>query len=194
MFDLRYNTKSQAGMDIGLTLFICLILTVFSIYFSKDAQELIIEPIENMIIRVNRIAENPVRAAQEQEIEEVARTLAMKNGRTQEDKSAPLETKVLEQTFIKIGALLALGFGEAGSEIIAKNVKRGGGDIDPLIPGKKTFCIFGFCDIRQFSDTTEVLQKDIMIFVNEIARIVHSTVNNFSGSANKNIGEAFLLV
>lgn len=30
-----------------------------------------------------------------------------------------METQVLEQTIVKIGALLALGFGEAGSKIIA---------------------------------------------------------------------------
>ena len=33
-----------------------------------------------------------------------------------------------------------------------------------------------------------------MVFVNEIAEIVHGMVNSFSGSANKNIGDAFLLV
>jgi len=33
-----------------------------------------------------------------------------------------------------------------------------------------------------------------MVFVNEIALIVHSVVNHFQGAANKNIGEAFLLV
>ena len=33
------------------------------------------------------------------------------------------ETSILESTIIKIGALLALGFGEAGSEIVAKNLK-----------------------------------------------------------------------
>ena len=33
-----------------------------------------------------------------------------------------------------------------------------------------------------------------MVFVNEIAEIVHSTVDSMSGSANKNIGDAFLLV
>jgi hypothetical protein len=32
------------------------------------------------------------------------------------------ETQILESTIIKIGALLAIGFGEAGSEIIAKNM------------------------------------------------------------------------
>lgn len=54
--------------------------------------------------------------------------------------------------------------------------------------------IFGFCDIRNFSDCTEVLQTNVMVFVNEIAEIVHSTVDSFCGQSNKNIGEAFLLV
>lgn len=33
-----------------------------------------------------------------------------------------------------------------------------------------------------------------MLFVNEVAEIVHSMVDSMSGSANKNIGDAFLLV
>lgn len=33
-----------------------------------------------------------------------------------------------------------------------------------------------------------------MIFVNEIAEIVHGIVDHFSGSPNKNVGDAFLLV
>ena len=54
--------------------------------------------------------------------------------------------------------------------------------------------IFGFCDIRNFTDATEILQEGVMVFVNEIAEIVHGTVDYFSGAANKNIGDAFLLV
>lgn len=33
-----------------------------------------------------------------------------------------------------------------------------------------------------------------MLFVNEIAEIVHGIVDRYSGAANKNIGDAFLLV
>lgn len=32
------------------------------------------------------------------------------------------------------------------------------------------------------------------MFVNEIAEIVHGTVDHYNGSSNKNIGDAFLLV
>ena len=54
--------------------------------------------------------------------------------------------------------------------------------------------IFGFCDIHHFEDISVVLETWLMNFVNEIAEIVHSEVDRFSGSANKNMGEAFLIV
>jgi len=63
---------------------------------------------------------------------------------------------MLETTLSKIGALLALGFGEAGSKIIAQNMSKGG-DVNPMLPGHKAMFIFGFCDIRNFTDATEVL-------------------------------------
>ena len=61
-----------------------------------------------------------------------------------------------------------------------------------MIPGKKIVAIFGFSDIRQFTDTTEVLQEGVMEFVNTIGKIVHMEVHLHGGSANKNIGDAFL--
>lgn len=49
-----------------------------------------------------------------------------------------------------------------------------------MVPGNKVMAIFGFCDIRNFTDTTEVLQEDIMEFVNTIADIVHTEVSVIS--------------
>jgi len=66
------------------------------------------------------------------------------------------ETLLIENAITKIGVLLALGFGEAGSEIIAKNMAQKG-DLDPMLPGKRQCAIFGFCDIRNFTDATEIL-------------------------------------
>jgi len=63
-----------------------------------------------------------------------------------------------------------------------------------MIPGKKVIAIYGFCDIRNFTDTTEVLQERVMVFVNEIAEIVHEITTDHCGAANKNIGDAFLLI
>lgn len=150
-----------------------------------------------MLEKVKRIAKNPLEAAQMEEnealaIEEVNKK-ANNNKKDKKKEEATYETTILEKTIIKIGALLALGFGEAGSEIIAQNMSKSG-EVDPMIPGKKIMAIFGFCDIRNFTDATEILQEDVMVFVNEIAEIVHTLVDHFSGAANKNIGDAFLLV
>jgi molybdopterin/thiamine biosynthesis adenylyltransferase len=41
---------------------------------------------------------------------------------------------------------------------------------------------------------TEVLKEGVMLFTNEVGEIVHGITNQFSGAANKNIGDAFLLV
>ena len=104
-----------------------------------------------------------------------------------------METEILEQTLSKIGALLAIGFGEAGSQIIAKSLADGD-VINPMLPGEKIVSIFGFCDIRKFTNATEILKEGVMLFVNEIGDICHTIVDRYSGAANKNVGDAFLLV
>ena len=70
------------------------------------------------------------------------------------EDGSQMETVIIDNAIIKIGTLLALGFGDAGSEIIGTNMARGG-DVDPMIGGKKISAIFGFVDIRNFTDATE---------------------------------------
>ena len=45
----------------------------------------------------------------------------------------------------------------------------------------QVYAVFGFCDIRQFTDATEVLQEDVMEFVNSISKIVHMEVSLHGG-------------
>eukprot|EP00879_Flechtneria_rotunda_P029960 GHRR01032430.1.p1 GENE.GHRR01032430.1~~GHRR01032430.1.p1 ORF type:complete len:567 (+),score=192.97 GHRR01032430.1:174-1703(+) len=54
-----------------------------------------------------------------------------------EAQQGQYETKLLEQSIYKICALLAVGFGDAGAEVIAENIKKEG-DLNPIVPGKKT--------------------------------------------------------
>ena len=66
--------------------------------------------------------------------------------------------------------------------------------METQVPGFKVHAVFAFCDIRNFTNTTEVLLEDIMVFVNSIGQLVHDTADEFQGAANKNVGDAFLLV
>ncbi|KAL4499236.1 hypothetical protein ABPG72_006822 [Tetrahymena utriculariae] len=191
------SNEIDAGLSIIRTVFVAVVLTIASIKFTGDVEKFILDPIENMLTKVKRISLNPLEAAQMEEKEQFAIEQLEQDGNTEELKKIKetegYETRVLEKLIIRIGALLAVGFGEAGSEIIAKNMNNNG-TVDPMLPGLKIMAVFGFCDIRNFTDATEVLQQGVMLFVNEIAQIVHKTVDQNLGSANKNIGDAFLLV
>merc|ERR1719215_1270431 len=106
-----------------------------------------------------------------------------------------METVILEKTIIKLGSLLALGFGQAGAQIIEHNMH--GVDsacVDAMIEGTRVDCIIGALRIRDFSTATEVLQSKVMTFVNQIAEIVHGVVDEFHGYASKNNGDFFLMV
>ena len=213
-FDISKANRLSAILNIIKTCFICVVLTFGSFCFSKDTQEMVLEPIEAMIEKVKQISKNPIEALQKNEKDEITKAILEEEEKKQalcgcfgddknqpnsnyvrHKKEIPLETEMLENTITKIGALLALSFGDAGSEIIAKNMqKNSSGEVNPMIAGKKVMAIYGFCDIRNFTDTTEILQEKVMVFVNEIAEIVHENISEYGGSANKNIGDAFLLV
>ncbi len=164
IFDLRADTRLEAGLGIGQTVFVCIILVIGAFMFTKDANEMVIEPIEQMMGKVKKIATNPLNAAKEEESEAVALQRIAREGHEtgccQGKKSEHAETDLLQRTIVKTGSLLAIGLGEAGSRIIAQNIANNasGSSIDPLIPGTKVFAVFGFCDIRNFTDTTEILQ------------------------------------
>ena len=195
--DVRTETRTAAILGIVITVTICVILATGSFLLSKVTQDLVLSPIEDMISKVKDITKNPIEAAQQAEEDAVTkeaeeRKKAKATGKKIK-KTTPLETEVLQNTLNKISSLLAVGFGEAGSKIIAENMQRGD-DVNPLLPGNKVIGIFGFCDIRKFTDATEVLQEGVMLFVNEIGEIVHGVVDRYQGAANKNIGDAFLLV
>ncbi|KAG5192331.1 hypothetical protein JKP88DRAFT_250870 [Tribonema minus] len=100
----------------------------------------------------------------------------------------------------KITGLLRVCYGEAGSSLIGDHLKRsiatGPGSLllDPSVPGKRVFAIFGFCSIHDFEHITEALQNDIMKFVNSVAAIVHTACSAWSGHCNKNLGRCWLEV
>lgn len=102
------------------------------------------------------------------------------------------ELNELEQSIRKIASLLQVGIGLAGRETIARCL-RTTGEINPIAVGLKVNCLFGFCDIRQFTDATECLQEQVMLFTNSVGHIVHHAVHDCGGFANKNIGDAFLV-
>lgn len=212
-FDVRLFSRMDAAFNLCITFFVCIVLCVASMYFSSDANNLVLKPVENMIKRVEAIRENPLIAmkmadeefkAEEKEKAKKRKLAKERMGQFAKDiwrchmkrqTQEPMETVILEKTIIKLGSLLALGFGEAGANIIGDNMK--GADsagVNAMVPGVRVECIIGIVRIRDFSTATEVLQAKIMTFVNQIAEIVHGVVDEYHGAANKNNGDMFLII
>jgi hypothetical protein len=59
-FDVRPYVKAEAGFNIIITFFVCLVLCTASVFFSKDANTLVLEPVEKMISKVESIRDNPL--------------------------------------------------------------------------------------------------------------------------------------
>lgn len=179
MFDREDFEVESALSAIYLTIFVLILLVGGIKVFQYDVEHLVVTPIEKMVILVKKISANPL-GVEYKMLDEAA----MQEG---------METAFLLQTINKIGSLMRIGFGEAGAVVIAKNLGDGGQKLNLMGGGEMIHSIFGFCDVRQFTDTTECLQEEVMLFVNRIAFIIHGIVGQCSGAANKNIGDAFLL-
>ena len=193
IFDNRYQSKLISKLNIIKTSGILIIFTIGFLSFCVDIEDLVLKPIENMTTKIENMAKNPISSMDDNNnnnIKDTKNCLSCTKSNIE-----MLETQVLEKKISKICSMLALGFGEAGSQIISSVLQEGVNvEMNPIIPGKKVMGIYGFCDIRNFTDTTEVLQQHVMIFVNQVAEIVHELVSDYCGSANKNIGDAFLVV
>jgi class 3 adenylate cyclase len=181
IFNNLEATQMQAKSNMYTTLFITFVLVIGTYFFSSDVNKLIIGPIERLVDLVRKISANPLGVEY--------KMLGAKEGFLE-----GMETTILLTTINRIGGLMQVGFGEAGASMIAKNLTdASGGRLNFMVGGTMIKSIFGFCDVRQFTDTTECLQEEVMLFVNRIAYILHDIVSQCSGSANKNIGDAFLL-
>ena len=216
IFNYKYINRLYAILNLIKTILAIIILYFGNFWFSRDLSKMILDPTDLMVERVKLISENPLQIIQDEEKKRIAQVIEeekeRENQRNNEETKTNffcnssknnqsnkvnnlLETELLEKTISKIGALLALSLGDAGAEIISQNMKENSsGDVNPMIPGKKVCAIYGFCDIRNFTGLTEILQEKVMVFVNNIADIVHQCAFEYGGSANKNIGDAFLLV
>ena len=177
----RYENQLQGMLDLFSTIFVCIIMIVSINSLNKDVSYLVLNPLERMITKIKQVSIDPLEA--------LKKPLSV-----QDNKDEMNETLLIERAINKISELLVLGFGQAGSKIITHFLFDPDKDFDQIIPGEKMNAIFGFCDIRNFADATEVLLEEVMGFVNKIADIVHFSVDKYGGSANKNIGDAFLLV
>ena len=203
VYSLLEETKLEGILNMVQTFFVCICLSLATILFESDANSLVLTPLEIMTEIVETVAKDPMNAKNIENLQTGIKA-AMNENENEEgngnsndkqnnNENENYEVSVIKSAIIKISALLAIGFGEAGGNIITQNLASEQ-ELNPRLKGKKKTAIFGFCDIRQFEAINLALEERISLLVNGIAEIVHSSVDRFGGATNKNIGDAFLNV
>lgn len=67
--DQSIDNSLNAILSILRTIFVSFLLGGASMLFSKDVEDIVLSPVENMLNKVKRISENPLEAAQIEERE-----------------------------------------------------------------------------------------------------------------------------
>ena len=183
--------KTRSILLICRMIYIYLLILFLTRTLRSVSKTLLLNPIEDMIKIVDLVAQDPVNSKTIEELKNNCQK-ALENSKCKIN-STNYEIKIIQYAIIRISALMAIGFGEAGGEILKENIQSSEG-LNPMLEGKKVTAIFGFCYIRHFPEINEALQEKTIIFVNQISEIVHSAVDKFGGITNKNIGDCYLLV
>lgn len=84
-------------------------LTVASLTFNNDTQQIVIKPIQKIVKIIQTLAENPLKKPEPLSTNE-------------EDSKGHMKTQMLELTIFKISTLLQRGFGELGAKIVASTL------------------------------------------------------------------------
>ena len=166
--------QGTAILGICQTVYISFLLGIMAFLFSRDMDNLVIRPIESMVDSVTQLAANPAH-----KLEAV--------------KTVKYETDALRVSLNKIAQLLQVGFGEAGNNLVAENLRKGD-TVDPMVPGKKLLGAYGFCIIDDYEEVLDCLNEEILPFTNLAAQVVHDAVTRNGGQPNRNLGDAFLCV
>lgn len=175
---VRYSVQMQALLYIFQTICVAVVFISALLAVNLESKRLITNNLEKIQEKIRLMAQDPGNAA----------ALEVRSS----EKSS--DFVVIEQTLQNLGYLHVLGFGQAGNSLLSEVLWADEFDIDFISRPAMIFGVFGFCDIRNFTDATEVLEEEVLEFVNTIAFIVHDEVAAHNGGANKNIGDAFLVV
>ena len=169
--------------------YIILSVSILCFLINNDIYQLIFHPLEKIGKVVDIVSKDPVGS---KTITELKNNYEHSSNKKEDPNSVSYEIKIIQSAIIRISALIAINFGEAGGEILKENISSSEG-LNPMLKGKRIQAIFGFCFIHNFSEINEAFQEKTMIFVNQISDIVHSCVDKFNGITNKNLGDCYLL-
>ena len=124
-----FEINQALGMSVLMSTITFVVLLSWEKVLQADYKRHIVDPIYNIIGALGRLAADPRLAVQ----------LAETGGNFESDENgSPTEIIMIGKAIAKFGHLLNIGFGEAGVEIISRNLRQGQGEFHPVAKGKKS--------------------------------------------------------
>lgn len=190
-FSMFKETTLNATLNFFRTLFVCILVTMSVWFIEGDAKKNVLEPLEIMMEIIDKVSSDPVNAKNINAIQSGTKATIEKYEHD-DNKEENYEIKIIKQSIIKISALLSMGFGEIGAEIIKKNLINDTYNFKEK--GKMIAGIYGYFNIRNYSKINKQFKKNSIILINHIAEIIHDSVAMYSGNITKNFGESVLAI
>eukprot|EP00960_Hanusia_phi_P030562 748710-Hanusia_phi.AAC.3 len=172
--EFRESARLAAGLRALTAVFVSSVLFFLSWSLAGIVRHQIVRPLDSIANKISKMVDTPLEPLEC-------------------DMHLQPQMKKIERGLFSLARLLQLGFGEAGASVISRSLATGAMTaLATNRPGSIVNAFFGFCDIRNFTVLTELLQADVVKLVNSVARLLHGCVIRSHGDPNKNIGDAFL--
>lgn len=68
------------------------------------------------------------------------------------------------------------------------------GNLGLLQSGEKIIGIFTLCEVVSFGDIVQVLDEEVVVFMNILSYIVHRNIDEYNGVICKNMGDSFFFM
>jgi len=215
ILDERESVQLQGIFGLIQITFTILLMLILSVLFNSDCNKLLLIPMHRLVGIMRSIQMDPLCAntlidkEMNTEIEyrnakneyetggKISRLFTRKPKILQTEsyrEIATLDNMLLEQTILKFGSLLVVGFGEAGASLVGGIIRNEKLPLSHFSSGIEAEAVFGYIGICDFDTVTDVLEDGIVMLVNQLAEIVHGIVDEYGGFTVRNNGNSFSLI
>ena len=188
-FSTRQAVIDSAIFSFSTTVFTCIIISITSLSFVSDTENIIVKPITKMVGLIITFVDDPLRMPIPPNL----------NANDPKDTTTKyIKTDELEKTIFKTGTLLQMSLGNLGASIIRENVillttSSNDNSLKIMKAGHRINAIFMVWRIKYYEAILEWLEEDAIVYINKVVKIVHEWVNRWDGAVNKNEGDLYLI-
>jgi class 3 adenylate cyclase len=200
ILDQRELVRWAAILSMLKTAFLGILISFSSTFLEYDCAKILLAPISRILSILRQIGLDPICSINltDQVQERASRLKARLDHWTslpfwkrifkRRPMSGQVDTELekLEATVLKLGSLLCVGLGQAGSKAITSSISSHQRSSLGQPDGRTVNGVFGFIYIRHFSTVTQILRDNTLLLINRIAEIVHGIVDEHNGFICRN--------